>query len=172
MKKYLCLLLTLGFAMIGFVGNQALFAETAEKHEYHGADSVFQAEGLAIFWAILKGADDEHSLVYIKLISTAEAGKPFQHYRVLAVNPFSKEEEWVTKGETFEEQNLLKLNRASFRNKTERRFFFYKSEEIEEDQKPDMTVYYQGIPDTAPEFLEETQIEQYFEGALIRLKKK
>ncbi len=135
-------------------------------------DSVFQAEGLAIFWAILKGEDDEHSLVYIKLISTAAAQKPFQHYHVLAVNPFSKEEEWVIKGEKFAEQNLLKLNRAAFRNKMERRFFFYTSEKIEEDQKPDMIVYYQGIPDTAPEFLEETQIEQYFENALARLKKK
>lgn len=172
MKKCLCVLFTLGFVMSALIGNQALFAETAEKREYHGADSVFQAEGLAIFWAILKGEDDEHSLVYIKLISTAEAEKPFQHYRVLAVNPFSKEEEWVVKGQAFEAQNLLKLNRAAFRNKTERRFFFYTSEKIEEGQKPDMTVFYQSIPDTAPEFLEETQIEQYFKEALARLKKK
>lgn len=172
MKKCLCVLFTLGFVMSALIGNPALFAETAEKHEYHGADSVFQAEGLAIFWAILKGEDDEHSLVYIKLISTAAAEKPFQHYHVLAVNPFSKEEEWVIKGENFAEQNLLKLNRAAFRNKMERRFFFYTSETVTEDQKPDMIVYYQGIPDTAPEFLEETQIEQYFENALARLKKK
>ncbi len=172
MKKHLCLILTLGLLIGSVVGNQELFAETPEQHEYHGADSVFQAEGIAIFWAILKGKDDESSLVYINLIRTDDSGKPFQKYSVLAIDPFSKEEKWVIEGEKFDEKNLLKLNRASFRDMTERRFFFYKSDKNHEDKKPDMVVYYLSIPDTAPEFFEESQLEDYFKEAITRLTEK
>jgi hypothetical protein len=95
----------------------------------------------------------------------------FQKYSVLAVDPFSKEEKWVFEGKEFQKKNLLKLNRASFRDMMERRFFFYKTDKNYKDKKPDMVVYYLSIPDTAPEFLEERQLEEYFRDAITRLKK-
>jgi len=172
MKTQLGLLVILSLIIGCLSANQEIFAENAERREYHGADSVFQAEGIAIFWAILKGEDDEHSLVYIHLIRMDDAAKSFQKYGVLAVDPFSKEEKWIFEGKNFDEKNLLKLNRASFRDMMERRFFFYKSDEHSTARKPDMIVYYLSIPDTSPEFLEEHQIEEYFEGARKRLETK
>ena len=144
----------------------------AEEHEYHGADSVFQAEGIAVFWAILKGSDDENSLVYINIIVTDDNAEKFARFSVLAADPFSKEEKLVFEGKEFQKKNLLTLNRASFRDMMERKFFFYTSEENYKDKKPDMLVYYLSIPDTAPEFLEESELEDYFKDAIARLKKK
>ncbi len=168
MKKAVFLIVTL-IVLIGSVrGNQVV---CAEEKEYHGADSVFQAEGIAIFWAILKGADDESSLVYINIIVTDANSDKFAKLSVLAVDPFSKEEQWVFEGQEFQQKNLLKLNRASFRDMMERRFFFYTSEENYKDKNPDMVVYYLSIPDTAPEFLKESELEEYFKDALARLKK-
>ena len=129
MRKQLCLILMLGSIIGGVFGNHQILAADTENHEYHGADSVFQAEGIAIFWAILKGKDDEHSLVYINLIRVDAPNKSFQKYSLLAVDPFSQDEKWVFQGKKFDKQNLLKLNRASFRDMMERRFFFYKSTE-------------------------------------------
>ena len=170
MKKRIFLILILLLLIENVLGNHTVWAK---EHEYHGADSVFQAEGIAIFWAILKGSDDESSLVYINIIVTDDNGvDTFATFSVLAVDPFSKEEKWVFEGKEFQKENLLKLNRASFRDMMERRFFFYTTAEDYQDEKPHMVVYYLSIPDTAPEFLEESQLEEYFNDAIARLTKK
>lgn len=168
MKNVVFLIVTLMFLIGGVLGSQIVYAE---EKEYHGADSVFQAEGIAIFWAILKGSDDESSLVYINIIVTDDNSKKATKFSVLAVDPFSKEEKWVFEGQEFQKKNLLTLNRASFRDMMERRFFFYKTDENYKDKKPEMVVYYLSIPDTAPEFLEESKLEEYFKDAITRLKK-
>ena len=51
------------------------------------------------------------------------------------------------------------------------RFFLYTTEENYKDKKPDMVVYYLSIPDTAPEFLKKSKLEEYFKDAIARLKK-
>jgi hypothetical protein len=137
--------------------------------EFHGADSVFEREGITILWAILKGPAEESSWVYIKIINSGKT--PFQIFSVEAVDPFSKEKEWVVKGEKLGEENVIKGVRSSFRDKTARRILFYRSIEAFEKENPDMTVYYLGVPDTSPEVLSEKEMENYFEKALERLNK-
>lgn len=139
------------------------------EREYHGADSVFEREGITIVWAILKGSTEESSWVYIKIINSGK--NPFQIFSVEAVDPFSKEKEWVVKGKELENENLIRSNRVSFREKTGRRILFYRSTEAFEKENPDMAVYYLGVPDTSPEVLSENGMEDYFEKAQERLKK-
>jgi len=139
------------------------------QNEFHGADSVFEREGITILWAILKGQDEAGSWVYIKIINSGK--NPFQIFSVEAVDPFTKEKEWVIKGERLGEENVIKGVRSSFRDKTARRILFYRSTEAFEKENPGMTVYYLGVPDTSPEVLSEKEMEEYFEKAIERLKK-
>jgi hypothetical protein len=137
--------------------------------EHHGADSVFEKEGIVIFWAILKGQNEANSWVYIRIINSG--GNPFQFYSVEAIDPFSKEKEWVVKGEPFQKKNVVKRTRTSFRDKTSRRILFYRNVEALEKEIPDMAVFYMGVPDTSPEVLSEKEMESYFEKVLERVKK-
>ena len=137
--------------------------------EYHGADSAFEKEGITILWAVLKGPTEESSWVYIKIVNSGK--NPFQIFSVEAIDPFSKEKEWVVKGKKLEKENLVRGVRTSFRDKTARRILFYRSEKAFEKENPDMAVYYLGVPDTSPEVLSEKEMEDYFEKALERLKK-
>ena len=171
MKKRFYVMLMAAIFFWGPVGKTALPEDNKKDHAYHGADAIFQAEGIAIFWAILKGDDDEHSLVFINIVSTGKTASPFRKFRLQAMDPFSKEKKWVFRDKDFEQNNLIKLNRASFRNMMERRFFFYMKDEPALDSRPDMTVYYMSIPDTAPEFLDESGLLSYFKGAMARLAK-
>ncbi len=139
------------------------------QNEFHGADSAFEREGITILWAILKGPTEESSWVYIKIINSEKS--PFQIFSVEAVDPFSKEKEWVVKGERLGEENVTKGVRSSFKDKTARRILFYRSTEAFEKENPDMAVYYLGVPDTSPEILSEKEMEDYFEKAQERLKK-
>ena len=139
------------------------------QNEFHGADSAFEREGITILWAILKGPTEESSWVYIKIVNSGKS--LFQIFSVEAVDPFSKEKEWVVKGKKLKKENLIRSNRTSFRDKTARRILFYQSMEACEKENPDMTVYYLGVPDTSPEVLSEKEMENYFEKAIERLKK-
>lgn len=142
------------------------------QKEYHGADSVFEVQGVAIFWAILKGPDDDHSCVYIRIIDSGVHPSPFQSYRVEAVDPFSNEKEWVTKTVEWKKETEVKASRSSFKDKPARRILFYENTADDPREKPAMTVFYMGIPDTTPEILTEPQLEDYFRKAMERLKKR
>jgi hypothetical protein len=141
------------------------------KREYHGADSLFEKEGIVILWAILKGPTEESSWVYIKIIHEKGDSGAFQIFSVEAVDPFSNQKEWVIKGEPLKRENTVKSIRASFREKTARRVLFYEKAEDLLKENPAMTVYYLGVPDTSPELMTEREIESYFKQALGRLKK-
>jgi hypothetical protein len=139
------------------------------QEEYHGADSSFQLGDLVILWGILKGPDEDRSWVYIKIIRTGSEPGPWTSYRLGAVDPFSQEREWVTPRENLRKENAVKEIRSSFREKTGRRLYFYPGQGMEE--KPAAIIFYQGVPDTTPEFLTEKEMEDYFGQALKRMKK-
>ena len=139
------------------------------QEEHHGADSSFQLRDLVILWGILKGPDEDRSRVYIKIIRTGSEPGPWTSYRLEAVDPFSQEKEWVTPRENLGKENVVKETRSSFRDKTGRRLYFYPGQVME--GKPAAIIFYQGVPDTTPEFLTEKEIEDYFDQALKRMKK-
>ncbi len=139
------------------------------QEEHHGADSSFQLGDLVLLWGILKGPDEDRSWVIIKMIQTGSEPGPWKSYRVEAVDPFSREKEWITARESLGRENAVKARRSSFRDKTIRRIYLYPTPGQEE--KAGAIIFYQGVPDTTPEFLTEKELDDYFSQALKRLKK-
>ena len=142
------------------------------QREYHGADSVFEKEGIVVLWGILKGKDEDSSWVYLKILNAAGEKRNFQLFSVEAVDPFSNEKEWMVRGQRLEEENRVKSVRSSFTDKTVRRILFFITRRNLEENKPDMVIFYRGIPDTTPELLSEQDLELYFKQALERLGKR
>jgi hypothetical protein len=136
--------------------------------EIHGADSSFRAQGITILWAILKGPAEESSFVHIRILQ-ADPGS-FRFYGVEAVDPFSKERAWVMKGEPLGAIQTLKSVRTEFRDKTERWLHFYKDRGALEKREPALTIFFHGVPDTAPELITEAELEAYLVQALSRIK--
>jgi hypothetical protein len=156
-----------GLVLIIFlIAGRPAFAAT----EIHGADSSFQAEGITVLWAILKGASEETSLVHVRILHDQAAAPGLQFYRVEAVDPFSKERAWIMKGEPLGAIQTLKIVRSDFRDKTERWLHFYTDRESLEKGKPALTIFYHGVPDTAPELLTEAELETYLAQAPSRIK--
>ena len=160
--------LTLPIAFVILIALAVPFADG--QSEYHGADSVFRMEGVAILWAILKGPDEERSWVYLKIIHPEEGDHRYLFFSVEALDPFTGKKEWVIRGEKLGKEIVLKFIRSSFRDMTGRRFLFYRDSKEIEENRPGMTIFYMGIPDTSPELLTEKQVEDYFSKALERLK--
>jgi hypothetical protein len=139
--------------------------------EIHGADSSFRSQGITILWAILKGPTEETSFVHIRILHDRAAAPELRFFRVEAVDPFSKEREWTMKGEPLGAIQTLKIVRTQFRDKTERWLHFYANRESLDKGTPSLTIFYHGVPDTAPEILTEAELEAYLVGALERVKK-
>jgi len=161
----------LAAVIIGYSGLVLGLSWAQAPMEFHGADSVYQREGVVILWAILKGPDEESSWVCLRLVNLKGPSNPFLIFSVEAVDPFSKEKEWITKGIRLENVNSVRSRRSFFKEKTGRRILFYGSAEEFQSEKPAMAVFYLGVPDTAPELLSEKDMETYFDQALERLKK-
>ena len=138
--------------------------------EIHGADSSFRAQGITILWAILKGASEETSFVHIRVLHDAAAAPGLRFYRVEAVDPFSKEREWVTGGEPLGAMQTLKIVRTAFRDKTERWLHFYADKASLEKGSAALTIFYHGVPDTAPELLSSAELEAFLVQAPSRIK--
>jgi hypothetical protein len=138
--------------------------------EIHGADSSFRTQGISILWAILKGTSDENSYVHIRILHDCTVAPTLTLVAVEAVDPFSKEREWVIKGEPLQLDQTLKLVRADFRDKTERWLHFYKSHEALDKGQPELTIFYHGVPDTTPELLSKADMEAYLAQAILRLR--
>jgi hypothetical protein len=138
--------------------------------ELHGADSSFRAQGIIILWAILKGSSEENTSVHIRILHDQAETPWLRFYRVEAVDPFSKERAWVMRGEALRTLQTLKTVRTDFRDKTERWLHFYRDREALEKSRPTLTIFYHGIPDTAPELLSGADLEGYMAQALSRIK--
>jgi hypothetical protein len=174
MKRRIFIFLTCLFIILNIFCNLSVVAnQKTEPNKYHGADSFFKANGISIFWAILKGSEESDSWVHIKIINQEDDLKQFHTFSLIATDPFSDSEEWIIKGEKLKKENIIKLNRESFKEMMGRTFFFYQSEKIEDyrNEIPDMTVYYLSVPDTAPEFLTLEKLIAYFKDAEKRLEK-
>ncbi len=174
MKRRIFIFLTCLFIILNIFCNLSVVAnQKTEPNKYHGADSFFKANGISIFWAILKGSEESDSWVHIKIINQEDNLKQFHIFSLIATDPFSDSEEWIIKGEKLKKENIIKLNRESFKKMMGRTFFFYRSEKIEDyrNEIPDMTVYYLSVPDTAPEFLILEKLIAYFKDAEKRLEK-
>jgi hypothetical protein len=152
--------------IILLIAGRPAFAAT----EIHGADSSFRAKGITVLWAILKGASEETSLVHVRILHDRAAAPGLQFYRVEAVDPFSKERAWIMKGEPLGAVQTLKIVRTDFRDKTERWLHFYTDRESLEKGQAALTIFYHGVPDTAPELLTEAELEAYLVQALSRIK--
>jgi hypothetical protein len=158
-------LATLLLLFVLMAGRPALAAT-----EIHGADSSFRAQGITILWAILKGASEESSFVHIRILHDGIAAPGLRFYRIEAVDSFSKEREWIMHGEALGAVQTRKIVRTDFRDKTERWLHFYPDRESLEKGKPGLTIFYHGVPDTAPELLTEAELSAYLVQAPSRIK--
>ncbi len=141
------------------------------QQDFHGADSTFAREGVAILWAVLKGPDEARSWVNIKIaLMPGLQANPVPVFSVEAADPFSKETERLVEGQKWDREFVLKHPRSSFQEKTGRRILFYRDAQDCRAQRPAWAVFYLSVPDTAPEFLSEKEMDDYFNQALKRLK--
>ena len=156
----------IGVLTLGLLGGQAAFAQA---NEYHGADSVFTKNGIVIVWAIEKRGGDTSPLVYLRIACTPEAAPAFRYYTLLAVDPFTSSTRPLAVGQPLAELNTQTAEMSDFQSYSSRRILFFATEDDLRSNNPQMVVFYQGVPDTSPEFVEKAKLESYLAETVKRM---
>ena len=164
MKRTIILLLFA--AAVFWPGTVRLAAQGAE---YHGADSTFQIEGLVFMWAILRAADEPSTQVVLDIVQTSAAAERYRFYTVIVEDPFTGENRTEVEAARLEEKNRVLRPRPEFQIFSNRRILLFTDERGVSRDRPELTVFYQGVPDTSPEFSDLDSLEAYFEQVLQRV---
>lgn len=133
----------------------------AQSEMVHGADSIFASRGIGIVWGVLRAPTEEQTLVVARVSNPMAR---FAYLRVDGVDPFTGKHTAVVEGAPLGAQADVRASRAGFAVFPRREFHLYATEADWRAQKPALTVYYLGVPDTTPEFTSEAALDAYLAG--------
>lgn len=125
----------------------------------HGADGIFVVPDAAIVWAVLKQPSGDKADVWLRVVNST---RKFSHVAIDGVDPFSKKRERVEAGTRLEAEVRIASDRDTFADLPSRELHLYRSEADWRANKPALTVYYLGVPDTTPEFTTRVAMDEYF----------
>jgi hypothetical protein len=140
-------------------------AQPRPLREAHGALDVYAGEGVVLAWAILRGRDEQATTVVVRV--EADPAR----YRALAVagvDPFTKDAVAVRPLAPMSGSAEIRAPRARFADHPRTEWRFYREAAPVPDAAPALLVFYQGVPDTSPEFDEAAKLDAYLAGRLQR----
>jgi len=129
--------------------------------EVHGASDAFATAGIALAWAVLQHTPDAD--VVVRLAFDARYGG----IQVIGIDPFTHATRPLTVTTVSPGTIELRTTRAGFAQwpRTEFRFA------ARDAAAPAVVVYYLGVPDTTPEFTDETKLDAYLSARLERARR-
>ena len=138
-----------------------------QGQEIHGENSVFLGQGVAIVWGVLKGATEEQTQVILRIVSTDTS---FADVRIEAVDPFTQNRQMIIDGQPLHDHLDVRTPRGTFADFPRREIRLYRTDADWQADKPSVTIFYLGLPDTTPEFSSEAALFSYLDGALTKVR--
>ena len=142
----------------------------AQPEALPGADAVFVARGLAMFWGVVRGPDEARTQVVLR-IERLDPESPWRFASIEAVDPFTGERELVRLALNLETDPVafVEMPRESFVAKPSRRLLFFRDVTALQDGRPGLVVAYVSLPDTVPEFGSRVDLAEHFRRVRDRL---
>ena len=140
----------------------ALVAPAAAQQAVHGENSIFISPFVKLGWAVKRGASEAETLVIVRVIATDTS---YRVIRVDGVDPFTKDRKMFVM-RPLDRETDLSIPRAQFADHPSTEFHFFASAEDAAADKPKLTVFYLGVPDTTPEFPGQREAEAYLDQML------
>lgn len=134
---------------------------TRAQEVVHGADSLFVSPAVKLAWAVRRGATEAETLVVVRII----AANVYRFLRVDGVDPFTKDRK-VLLSRPLDREADLAIPRGQFADQPSTEFRFFANAEDASADRPGLTVFYLGVPDTTPEFAGQREAEAYLDRAL------
>jgi hypothetical protein len=124
----------------------------------HGADSLFISPTVKLAWIVRRGASEADTLVVVRIVPV---GVNYRSFRVDGIDPFTKEHKIFVSARPISGEVDVAIPRGQFADHPSTEFRFFASPEDAAANKPKLTVFYLGVPDTTPEFSGDLEARAY-----------
>lgn len=133
--------------------------------DVHGSADVFSRPGVALAWAVLRGATEADTQVVIRVATERNA---FAALSVVGIDPFTQRVQLVLPATTLAPNVDVRVPRAHFADfpRTELRLFA--TADPAPNEVASLVVYYLGVPDTTPEFASAASLDAYLVARIAR----
>ena len=142
-------------------------AQPAAAREAHGALDAYAGEGVALAWAVLRGRDDASARVIVRV--EADPGRS-RAMSVSGVDPFTRASIVLVAPTEVSGPLDLAIARAGFADHPRTEWRFYAERRPDAGTAPAFLVYYQGVPDTAPEFVDPGRLQDDLSQRIRRVR--
>lgn len=129
----------------------------------HGANSLFVAPTVKVGWVVQKGASEVSTRVILRVVNSVGQ---FRQVRLDCVDPFSNNRKVLVPAQALGESIDLSVPRSGFAEFPSCEIHLYRSATASLDERPSLTIYYLGVPDTTPEFASAVDAQAYLARAL------
>jgi hypothetical protein len=136
-----------------------------QGQQIHGENSSFLGSGVAMVWGVLRGAREEDTQVILRI---APAGGDYAAVSLDGVDPFTQRRQELTGIQPLGNPVEIRSPRGTFGDLPRREIHFYTANDPHA-QRPSLTVYFMGLPDTTPEFASEGALRSYLDETLAKL---
>jgi hypothetical protein len=136
-----------------------------QGQEVHGENSSFVGNGVAMVWGVLRGARDEEAQAVLRI---APAGGNYVAVSLEGVDPFSQRRQELLAMRPMANPLDIRTPCTTFADLPRREIHFYTPAD-QNARRPSLTIYFMGLPDTAPEFTAEATLRRYLDETLAKL---
>lgn len=140
-------------------------AET--PREIHGSGEAYAGEGIALAWAVQRGADEAATQVVVRIVADQDR---YPLVGAISRNPFTQKTRPLLGAIRSAGDVELRIARASFAEFPRTEFRFYASPETAKADEPRLVVYFLGVPDTTPEFTADAKLAAYLDDRMAQLR--
>lgn len=142
-------------------------AAPAGARELHGESDAFAADGVAIAWGILRAARPDDATVVMRI---ARDDSRYPALAVVAIDPFGGQSIVVRAPAAAPGVIDVPSRRGRFADHARTEVRLYASAKPGPGEAPALVVFYQGVPDTTPEFESETKLRAWLDERTARLR--
>jgi hypothetical protein len=144
-------------------------AQPAQPPELHGALDAVSAPGFALAWGILRSRDEAATEVIVRVDTDP---KLFGALEVVGVDPFTKASKPLVALSPINGSRLVRLPRSGFSELPRTEWRVYASPAAKAADTPALMVFYQGVPDTTPEFESESRLLESLDKRIAEARQK
>lgn len=137
----------------------------AQSRAEHGSSDVYAAPGVSIVWGVERGATEADAVVVIR-VATDAATYPW--LAVWGVNPFTQAATPFQRAIAVERSVDVRVPRTRFADHPRTEFRLYATQDAAQSDAANLTVFYLGVPDTTPEFVDRAKLDASLAGRMAR----
>jgi hypothetical protein len=134
----------------------------------HGSADAFAAPGVALAWGILRGRDEADTRVLVRV--EAEPGT-YGAVAIDGVDPFTRASQSLLAVQPIGGALVVRLPRSRFAELPRTEWRFFAANSPRPGDAPALLVYYQGVPDTTPEFDDAAKLDAYLAERIARARR-